>query len=157
MNYLKVSLIAILSIILTLQLCEANAIKSKFYRKKVNYPKYQADNDCRNCSDSNVRKVYYHHIRQPRGVNSDSTTVLEENENNTSSTTITTPQEDIKILDQKYSQNASGEYKHEYTIIYILSKMLMFIGFDFIEFCLAIMPGVQNKVNMKIVMVQPYL
>lgn len=109
MNYLKVFLI----LVLTIQLCDSNAIKTKFYRKKFNYPKHQADSDCHNCKRSDVKQMYayHHHIRQPRGINN--STVLEEKEDDVSTITTTMSQEDINILDQKYSQTDSFEYEHE--------------------------------------------
>lgn len=107
MNYFKV--LPIVIVILILQLCDTSALKSKLNHKKFNYPK-QADNYANDSEEE--RYVCYHHTRQPRSVNSDNSTVLEKKEYNASITTTMT-KTDIKIVDQKYSQNTSGEYKHE--------------------------------------------
>lgn len=86
--------ITVLSAILTLQLCEANAIKSKL----------------ENVNGADELYFYHPHPRQPRS--SVNVTVSDEKDLNESMTTAL-PFSNIKITDQKYSQNTSGEYKHE--------------------------------------------
>lgn len=94
MNFSQVVPIAILCAILTLELCETNAVKSKLN------------------PNPNVEEVYH----QPKNSRS-SVNVTDPGEKvfNVSMpiTTTAMPTSNIKIADQKYSQNTSGEYKHE--------------------------------------------
>lgn len=98
MNYRQVVPIAILCAILTLELCETNVIKPKL-------------NSNRNEEEN------YHQPKNPRSVSSVNATDSHEPDekvfNVSMSTTTAMPISNIKIADQKYSQNASGEYKHE--------------------------------------------
>lgn len=99
MNCEKVFLTAVLSVILTLQLCDTNAVKSKFDH----------------WSGTKTTNEYHHQPRQPRSVSSVNETIAVEKGFNASMATTTEmpiPMP-IKIIDQKYSQNTSGEYKHE--------------------------------------------
>lgn len=92
MNCKKVFLTAALSVILTLQLCDSNAVKSKFDH----------------WSGTKTTNEYHHQPRQPRSVSSVNETISVE----TTTTEMPIPLP-IRIIDQKYSQNTSGEYKHE--------------------------------------------
>lgn len=104
MNYLKVLPIVILMTVITLQLCNTSAIKFQEYYQKFHYPKQILEN-------KKSEKYGFHNKRQPRNANSGNSTIMEEKTSNSSMTNTT--ENGIKIMDQKYSQNATGEYKHE--------------------------------------------
>lgn len=113
MKDIKVILIAVISLLLTLQ-CDAYTIKSKWEHEKISSKQILTDSDCSNCrkkraDDSNT---YHHQTRQPRSVNSDNSAVLEEKEH-IASMQISKTETDIKVKKQTFYQNISDEYKHE--------------------------------------------
>ncbi len=92
MNHRKVLAIAIIDILLTLRLCVTSEIESKF-------------------NHSNGVEDY--HPTESQIVNGTDLDEMDTSERLTTTTAFPFPLFDIKIVDQKYSQNTSGEYKHE--------------------------------------------
>lgn len=87
MNYKNVFLSAMINVILTVQLCHNSVVRS-------NLDNWSGTGSSVSSPNETHSEVKY-------------------NESMTMTTTTEIPIRDIKIVDQKYSQNTSGEYKHE--------------------------------------------